>query len=318
MRAFREVLRNLWKAYLAIGVITLGLWAVYKDFPLLWFYCEGSSCWPFNSDNDFAAFFVTWLEDVIFFSLIGIPAVWMGLRKPAEDHIEYRFRYLFNSDIAQDENIVSEFEEAFTKMAAFCPSADVRLSIIEFNKERNAITVDAHYTMTIANMYKDHAYVDKKLGMIIEVDKEIDEIEQLGKIEFLRIYQGNKPKNYIYQPIALTRNESKYKKHIKIEIPPNGTIFYEFKFALTIKNGDEFWVQVDRFTKDCSIELVNTIDGVVIEVACDDPRSVSLDAPVLKSDEPTLIYRNKMLAYKPVEFNLTARELTDDAGEEDD
>ncbi|WBQ10048.1 hypothetical protein L2D01_14330 [Hyphomonadaceae bacterium ML37] len=318
MKAFREILRNLWKAYLAIGIVTLILAVVYHQWFIPASWCDENACVVFDNRDHFSAFYITWLEDVIFFSLIGIPAVWISLRKPDDDHIEHRFNYLFNSDDARSHNIVREFNEVFTKMSAFCTQANIKIRLSEFIESGDIIKVEAQYQMYISNMYKDHTYKDPALGIIIEIDKDVENIEMLGEVTLLRTMKNNIPNDYISSPIRLSKSRKSFEKKIELEIDPNGSVLYEFGFFLYIRNDDDFWVKVDRYTKDASITILNDVIGTELIVSSGADGFLKPAAPILPAEKPTSIYEGRMESHKPVTFHLKLSKASNSPEEADE
>lgn len=209
------------------------------------------------------SFLASFLEDLIFFGLLGIITLYVSVRKPEEEEFELRIRSLANGRRvikgAQD-HLSSEVKKIMT----FNESMTIEIKIKSFSKEDNLLSLATKQTKHITNMCRD---VKNRLNSKVKIEpgKFVDGIG--GEVTYFEVKDIRNPRNnklYVRdETVKITESIGAYESPDQyLEISEDSTVewilayelFGEFSPRESAKIRSNWYdINANRYTKSCKI-----------------------------------------------------------------
>lgn len=217
-----------------------------------------------TQDSFFISFRASLLEDLIFFSFIGIIIYITAFRTTEDDDVQTRIASIMNAELSSTSSKVY-FNEKLMEALTYYNDLKITITISETNIDKEYIKIDVLYGGTIVNMSKDLP-IDILLKLYATSDKYIN--DRSGEVRFIQAYDHNGKQLLTQLPKAKILKENKkfyFKESIKIE--SNKTIDFAYGFWIwnefqkinDIKAENGFIISSDRFVSNLIIEINNEV-----------------------------------------------------------
>ncbi len=144
---------NVKKKYIFIA------FTIYIFFTLIVMYLHENyqDMIPF-SENFYISFLASSWEDIIFFGIVGFALALVSLRDPKEDIFVQRIKNLFSFTSDVDPSIETAVIDSVKKVAIYSTKNSIKLSILEYSEEFNAIKVQINQEIHLSNLLHDEPY----------------------------------------------------------------------------------------------------------------------------------------------------------------
>lgn len=259
-------------------------------------------------DHDYYLALVTSaLDSIIFFSIIGIFTLIIGMRDPKNETIHSRVEYLLSAD-GIDPSARSIAVKEIEKMACFNDDLAVDLVVEEVNEEDQSFKISMNYRAKVVNMFRREAYCDEDFRGISIIDDYNFNYPTLGQIRHIKIDN----KNVLSQVCSFSVPGRHHSEQVKIEIPPNSSVVFETLQWLWERFDSEYFVGVSRYTKNMTVHVTNSSNcsDVFVEV-CQEHNGPHQNRSVCVSDaqkiglQPILLYSGSIERYKALKLRFT-------------
>jgi len=219
---------------------------------------------PLISNDFILSFRASLLEDIIFFSFVGVVVYISSFRSSEDEKVDTRIASIINADITSVSS-KEYFREKIGEILTYYDDLKVTITLSEYKRNEGSIKIEAHFEGDILNMTKDlplktviKAYANP--GLVIN--------NQAGEVKFLEIRDNNASSKKIF-------DYSKSSKPIKpkngfslkepVEISPNGKVGYQYSFWIwsVLQDTNDlapekgFTFSADRFVNTLVINVIN-------------------------------------------------------------
>tara|TARA_Y100000588_G_C14232046_1_gene915692 strand:- start:362 stop:1243 length:882 start_codon:yes stop_codon:yes gene_type:complete len=213
--------------------------------------------------NFYSSFTASFIEDVIFFGVIGLSVFIYSVKRPENDPFESRIKFLANSQNL-DGSAIKYLSDQARATLAYSDVTQIRIYLRSYNPETSSITVSCSIESSIRNMCKDVEFdmTDTKL----KIDAGVIVHGNYGLISHASIADENDPDHrsiLVHDKIYYLENK-KYEDEFKYTIRPNGKAIRSICFQIYYRiNGDRkdeeswFYINAERFTQNFNVEVVN-------------------------------------------------------------
>lgn len=234
------------------------------------YWCELKSFFDGRyGDGFFQSTMASFLQDFIFFGIIGFASLFVTLARPEDEAFYSRIRALANSNNATES--ARTYLQMQTKEAlAFNSKSKVKLVIREYDKKHNALKISTEIVNNVVNMCKDieHTMVNTEAKVITE--KEINGLS--GEVNHLTMTDsitGHREDPIEAYGIHLKQGENFNEPIDNFKISPGGTGIWKFCYWIwTIiepKKENHLWyfVKFSRFTDKLFLSIENKTDNEI-------------------------------------------------------
>lgn len=260
----RKIIIHLWKEDRKFPPLLIGV-AVFAVICFLIIY--------FNYDllksgyKEFIiSFAASFLEDLIFFLLIGAIATYISIKDPSNDHIDRRARWLFNGK-RFDEGALLYIREKATNLAIYSPLCEITVTFEEINSDGLTVKANIKSTRKFANLMSDAAH--KKF--LHEYSAESDDFyssQVNGELTLVSTGVGASKKNRSMSPKPLPLGG--LKESVIIEIDGDGESEFEHAFWVWYEIGKNFFFSSHQYTTRVVVRVINESEK---EICLNDLRS---------------------------------------------
>ena len=213
---------------------------------------------------NFNALIISLWSALIVFVFIGIATLIVGIRKPEDDVIESRLRYLFTGE-GVTQSVMSYNKEQVTKLSAFSTRGTIAIHVEEVSDSDGGFRIDVESTEILQNGFHNHPYVDEDFRIFVGADRvgNHETIGGINRVEFTsEIAEG--PSKLIDTRVVLTKDVPKYKGSVTMEIEPNGTICYSVQYWIWCDQKEGFNIRNYRYSEGNEILLYNQSDAPIV------------------------------------------------------
>lgn len=211
----------------------------------------------YESPNFGVSFMASAIEDVLFFSILGLTVFFLALRKPEKESLETRVWYLFSGENATVE-ARDYVRHAINKLACISPHTKITLNIDSFDQSINAFKVYASWELNLANMYDNQEYYDNEISSEIFLD-DINVPDGInGQALSMKTVYSDKTCTHINGPINIDNENLKYKQVFEMKLSPNGSCTHLFDSWQYNQVDGEYILSPIRYTEKFEVILRNT------------------------------------------------------------
>lgn len=211
----------------------------------------------FESNNNYQSFIMSlaasFLEDAIFFFLIGAIATYISIKDPSGDHIEKRVRWLFNGS-RFDQSAIDHIRDQAVELAIYSPEHTVTIEFKEVNDQKTAVKAEIRSHRTFANLMSDAAPAAFQHEYRAVPDMVYSD-EPNGELVAVYSGKGDSKRSLIDQSEILPVDGIKRRENIKFE--KNGESEFEHVFWVWYKKGEPFFFHVSQYTAKVTIKVKN-------------------------------------------------------------
>jgi len=197
----------------------------------------------------------SFLEDLVFFAVVGAIALLVSIRDPSAEPLESRLGYLFNGSRISVE-ARRHVEENIKREGTYCPKY---VYVIEYGAADTTIdaikaTVDA--SREIFNMIRDHAIVyDDKYEIFTDNIANAPGGVQGELLTVTLTGCSGDNQNNVVSAIPIT--QASLVKQLQFELPADGAAQFNYKYWVWHKRGENFVFSCKRYTENVQIRVVN-------------------------------------------------------------
>jgi hypothetical protein len=221
----------------------------------------------FGADNNYASFIMSlaasFLEDAVFFLLIGAIAIFLSIKDPAKDPIDKRIKWLFNGSKFH-QNALSYARDRIVDLAIYSPIHTVAIKFVEeLNPERNALKIHVHSRRKFANLMFDVAHT-----RFIHEYRAIPDLvyDDRHNGELITVFRGigTSKVSLLDLPTKIPHDGLKVRELLSIEA--NGETEFEHSFWVWHKIGEAFFFDAVQYTAEVNVSVKNdTKHRIVLE-----------------------------------------------------
>lgn len=206
----------------------------------------------------------SFLQDFIFFGIIGFASLFVTLARPEDEAYRSRIRALANSDNVSEN--AKKFLEAETKKnLAYNQESKVDLRIKEYDKKHKALKISTEINNQVKNMCKDitHTMIDTEA--FVYPDIEIDGLS--GVVEHLSLTTNGKKGKHIPKIEAYSvylKGTDRFEDVISdFEVNPGGIGHWKFCYWIwSLVENDKskdpwYFIKWRRYTDSLILEISN-------------------------------------------------------------
>lgn len=223
------------------------------------------------SDKAFLlSFSASLIEDLIFFSLIGVVLYFSSFKKLEDSEVNVRLNTVINSPNVS-KGAQDYFQLKSKQMLAYYESFDVKLTIKEYDSTNSAYKLYMEVDAKIVNMCKDlifqgyHAnYI--KSGIPVSGD--------FGECILYLLNDDNDAleQHQLINGVPVKLGEKIFNKTIPLIIKSNGHATFKMTYYIWSKYEQTvslFTTKVDRFVNSYSLTVINSLDKNLFEIKAD-------------------------------------------------
>lgn len=196
---------------------------------------------------------------LIFFTFVGAGIFLITLRRPHEDILENRIRYVFRN-VNLSPSLWEYVRTTIVRAAAVAMKVDVTMTVGEYNESIDSFRTTFRYEHKILNLLHDINYVDNDVEVTVFTEDTLkdtfpDYSGPLGEILMIRsTKKNNPPHDHIDSPIILYDD---YRSFITLEIDPDSTLTHERYYWLYTRSGEPYSYEAVRYCLNLTFRLRN-------------------------------------------------------------
>ena len=206
------------------------------------------------------AFLITVWGSVVFFYLIGIASVVVGLHELRDDIIESRLLYLFSSD-KLSRGAMEHNTAAVTKLSAFCTSSDTHFYIEDIEQTSGCFKIEVESNQVVQNSFHNHPHVDEDVHLEVFADP-VNHADLIGEIKIIKLQKSLEfdPVYRLDQRISLTNEKPTFAKPIPMVIDANGNIQFSYLYWIWCSAKEGYNFTTTRYCENVRACLTNRTD----------------------------------------------------------
>ena len=215
---------------------------------------------PPISSSIYESFVASWWEDVVFFGLLGLPALLFFSRDPINHNLNARISWLFSGH-AQTKATFDYVKERVHRLSAIVSQSTIHINIISYDANLDSYRVSVRFESTLCNILKNEDYTTE-LRVSVYADKVDPSDHVRGAITQWSIHhpdigpQGRHQSIIDGSHVVLKSGEPlKKTKQAKVTIPRNSSIEYLYSFWQWSKIGVDFSLTMLRFTEKLDVRI---------------------------------------------------------------
>lgn len=205
----------------------------------------------------------SFLEDLVFFLLLGLSAILISINKPGDEDFHNRVKYFFNGSNATDGSR-KHISEEMRKLGIFSPRYRAIVTISEINATESAMRATFQIDRTLVNMFKDQPFLGEEHDYFVSGDR-IPGLEKQG--ELLTAYSGDERDKQYHIDTPIPIYDDPVRKTILIDIPANSEVSIGYRSWIWYKIGEDYEIKPTRYTERIEGEIVNKT-GKAIRIRC--------------------------------------------------
>jgi len=214
----------------------------------------------------------SYLQDLIFFSSLGIGTLLLFNVDPAKQSLSSRISFLFNAcDIPI--NVKRYTEEVILKASSYATEAHIKFNIQDYSASLDAFKIRIDYKYELFGLFR-YENTPFEPWIIIFLDDIQDKSEIFGEI--IELSMMSKQSNYHQDHISSLENGGvinsdwpQFEQKFNFEIPKGEKVDYRFAFWQWSKIGVPMRLGISRFCPKVRFSIINScskIDEVEMDV----------------------------------------------------
>ncbi len=219
----------------------------------------GKYFWPvleIHGDDIVVSFFASFLEDIIFFSSVGIVVIWWQTREPSSHALDEKIANLYSRKETPSDVIAYSRDEV-KRIAGYCHETKQKIDILKWDAERRAIYLRVESHLKLRNMLHKDDYVDKEVRFQVVPDS-IEGISPLGNVESIRWLKGEE------KPVSLVSTKEFGKEgfthYAEISLPPNGDGSLIAEYRMWARLDEAHYISALRYPQYPELPVEHVVD----------------------------------------------------------
>lgn len=261
IRSYVALRSQLWVIPLVVGfvvffVITAGVLA-YSFFGL---FEKGDLATFLKSFAPSLA--ASFLEDLVFFILIGIIPIIYAFKDPSRYGIDKRARWLFNASNF-DPKAIDYLVKNIKRIAVYSPKCTMEIFFLQPSEDGSAVMANIRSTRKFSNLFREISLEEFPLTISASAD---DVFVNGRNGELTAIYllkKSSSPTAYHDGPVSL---EKPYKKEFFVKVEGDGEFEVVHEFWVWYKVGEPFWFKTVHWTGEMNVVVMNKSEFTSIKL----------------------------------------------------
>jgi len=212
-----------------------------------------------NSDMILLSFYASWMEDVIFFSVVGLGVLLLTFKQPEHEPFRNRVKILYKTE---DEALIDYYSKEIENLAIYQTYAKRDIYIEQYDQDINSCR------LRVKSQYNFKSILDVKHDESIPMTIGVDEISSIprggiGCVESIKVDGSDILQESGVQSI---HPESGFKTKLRLYFEPNGTINVETNHWIWCLIGVNQYLRVTRFVKLFEASFTNLCPDIVLRL----------------------------------------------------
>lgn len=214
----------------------------------------------------------SFLEDFVFFLLLGIITIYISNKDPSKDHIERRSKWLFNGSNF-DAGALKHIIKRAAHLAIFSSESTITVTFEKVHDDQKTIKTHFYCRRKFTNLMSD-AYPDGFEHPYQAVSDDFYEKEINGEILVVATGIGSDKRNWIKCPKVIPKGG--IKESVRIEIEGDGENEFEQAFWVWYEIGASFFFCNKQYASQLTVLVVNESGRELRLKSLEDGKEVSL------------------------------------------
>ncbi|MGH1431728.1 MAG: hypothetical protein ACRBB4_11485 [Neptuniibacter sp.] len=240
----------------------LGIW--FSD--VLWIKEFSTSVLPFNPEtySDLGvSFTASAIQDVLFYLTIGLAVLIYSARKPEEERLDQKIKYLFPK-VDENPSLKDYFKSSITRIG--CINEEVKVTVVYDNYSNSGDLIreshDQHSRLKNLHNMDYFSNPDAEVGLESSISEDI-KLDAYGGINEVKVFclsESEFLENIHDGELPMLMSNRGVTVRTDFKIPPLGEALLDFRSWMFASVEDEFLYSVSRYTKILEITFVNNTD----------------------------------------------------------
>jgi len=199
---------------------------------------------------------------IVAFALLGTFAFLASLRRPEEETLDDRVAYLYSA--RRDESKASKvyLREQVTLLGATVLDARMSYTFVEVTADSKYARCISSVEMDIVNMMEHDTYRQKMplrvaLAKLDGFDRDLGVLSAITITPCTRDGSFSAAKRLLDAPFKFTNENPTFESEIDLEIPPGGSVTYEYSWDAWGPIKDENYCGANRFIEKLHMKIAN-------------------------------------------------------------
>lgn len=199
---------------------------------------------------------------IVAFALLGTFAFLASLRRPEEETLDDRVAYLYSA--RRDESKASKvyLKQQVTLLGATVLDARMSYTFVEVTTDSKYVRCISSVEMDIVNMMEHDTYRQKmplrvSLHKLEGFDRDLGVLSAITITPCTREGSFSAPNRLLNAPFRFTNETPSFDYDIDLEIPPGGSVTYEYSWDAWGPIKDENYCGANRFIEKLHLMIAN-------------------------------------------------------------
>ncbi|MFN7389779.1 hypothetical protein, partial [Brevundimonas sp.] len=215
-------------------------------------------------DSFWLSLTASFIEDAVFFALVGFVLFAMQSRQPGDDTLDGRLSSLLNGTRVSPDTR-RRMSRHIEKHCAFSPRYAVTITYTGADSSMSAARAVVSNDRLIVNGFRDVTYEDRESGYTIYTDSVSAAGDQQGELMSVQTIEGGHVQDHILHPVPIPAKG--IKNTLPLLIPPDGESGFYYKYWIWHGFGADFFTESRRLTSEVEVRLANA-SNVALTVKC--------------------------------------------------
>ncbi|MCI0562564.1 MAG: hypothetical protein MN733_29105 [Nitrososphaera sp.] len=233
-----------------------------------------------NRDSILVSFYSSFVEDIIFFALIGIALFVWQTRDPRKASLDERIEYLYpGSHIPRD--VINYNRTEIQRIGGYCSNAHMFVNIVGVDKTKDAVKITSDRQIYIHNILPRENY-DDFARFYLEADP-IPGVDLLGQVHKLEWRPDDAPPQSFIEDTQDLNESNNFQRYITLKLPPNKEGVLEVAYWVWCLCREAQIANAMRFIREYCLEIQNMTDSKVgVTILIRRPTTEGEEARVLR------------------------------------
>ncbi len=216
-------------------------------------------------DGLFISMTASFIEDLIFFAVVGILTLLWQARTPSDDTIENRlYHYMNGTKVSSSAR--SHTSEYLKRLGSFSPLYKTTVTFFgEKDADLDAIKITADLERSLVNMFRDEPFQDPDLFYQVTTDQVGSDETLQGEFLSAKIIRNGLIDEIVPAPMPI--RGAGIKENVELTIDPDGEASFLHRYWVWYRIGAQFFINHGRYTEKVDLRLVNkTLHMIVLDI----------------------------------------------------
>jgi len=208
-------------------------------------------------DEIYISIIAGYASNVLFFAAVGLLLFLFSLRRPENETLDSRIRFLFSS-----RDLPSAFIEyckaQVHRMAGACTYVTKNIIVMDRDDKSNSYKVFVEYTYRIRNLFRDDICEDR-FFIFVSPDK-IADLKIQGEVLECSLTVKDRVDRYVSQPVSIIDD---FEREIHLRLAPNEEAEVHWRFWIWMAIGQEHYTEQRRYVERFTLMIENMTHNTI-------------------------------------------------------